>query len=131
MEFLDKLMKGSSVEPPAVCSDAFEQAFTNARNPEWYFQNGYYESVFYQDKLEQIAIFESTGKLREHKMHLPEEFLPDQIKKKLRSRGEIMNVVMINKGNLIEYEAIIRDTSLNRYLITCSHLGIFKEDKML
>jgi hypothetical protein len=131
MEYLDKLMKGSNVEPPAICSDAFEKAFSNALNPEWYFRDGCYESVFYQDKLEHIAIFESTGRLLEHKMYLPEEFLPDQIKKKLRSRGEIMNAVLINKGNLIEYEAIIRDASLTRYLITCSHLGVFREEKIL
>jgi hypothetical protein len=130
-EYLKKMIERSSVDPPAACIEAFNMAFNGAVNPEWHLIRGLFESVFYQDNLEHIAVFDDAGKLLEHKMFLPQELLPEQIRSDLLKRGEIMNAVLINKGHHIEYEAIVRVNTLERHQITCSQLGkILKEKKL-
>jgi len=46
-------------------------------------------------------------------------------------KGEIMNAVLRNKGNRLEYEIIYRDATLTRFLITLSDLGAVLEEKKL
>ncbi len=89
----------------------------------------YYEAIFYKENLEHIAHFDLSGNLTEYKLFLPKEFLPEAIKSYLESKGEIMNVVLNNKGNCIEYEAIVRDKNLTRSLILLSDLGKILEEK--
>ncbi len=122
-EFLKRMMDDGQCEPPDSCLAAFRSAYPGATGTEWHHANGFYESVFYEDKLEHIARFDSTGKLLDHKMFLPDMLLPAKIRKLVAGRGEIMNAVLINKGNRIEYELIVRDAQLNRKLISFSQSG--------
>ena len=130
-DFLRKVVAGDGVRPPEVCLQSFNQNFKDAINVEWFIKESYSEAIFYKNKLEHIAIFSPSGDLREYRLNLPLEFLPEPIQKSVLSKGEIMSSVMRNKGNLIEYEVIVRDIQLNRYLIILSDLGKISEEKRL
>ena len=67
----------------------------------------------------------------EYSQNLPVEYLPKPIKNLALSKGEIMNAVLKNKGNKIEYELIIRNDLLKRYLVIISDLGELKEEQVL
>lgn len=122
-EFLKNIMQGKGFEPPENCVQELNRNFEDARNVEWSEKQDTYEAIFYKDNLEYIALFDKEGKLLEYKMFLSIDLLPEAIKNSLESQWEIMNVVLINKGNEIEYEAIVRDRQLDRYLIQLSNLG--------
>ncbi|NJO92819.1 MAG: hypothetical protein HC831_30515, partial [Chloroflexia bacterium] len=97
----------------------------------WFDRSTFFEAIFYKDQMEYIADFSQTGELIEYKMHLPVEYLPEAIKTQLESTGEIMNTLLKNKGNSIEYEAIVRDSRQLRYLIRITNLGKVIEERQL
>jgi len=124
-------MEGSGITPSAVCLQAFNQNFENAINVEWFHKKKYFEAVFYKDSLEHIAMFSLNGDLIEYMLYLPEGYLPESIKAKVELKGEIMNTVLRNKGNRLEYEIIYRDTALIRFLMVLSDIGAVLEEKKL
>ncbi len=117
-DFVRKVIEGSGISPPSVCQQTLAQNFPGAVNPEWSRINEGFEAVFYRDSLEHIALFSPDGRLLEYKINLSAAFLPEALKKQLEERGEIMNAVLRNKGNRIEYEIILRDKEMNRVMIT-------------
>ena len=129
--FLKKIIEGNGIIPPEVCQKSFDCNFNNAINTEWYKKEEYFEAVFYKENSEYIAIFDESGDLLQYKQFLPNEFLPETIKKMLEIKGEIMNVVLRNKRNTIEYEVIIRDPDLNRFLLILSDIGIVLDERLL
>jgi len=122
---------GGDVRPSDRCLKSFNLNFEGARNIEWFKTGSFYEAVFYKDNVEFIAVFSASGKLQEYKMYLPFDFLPAPIKKELEKKGEIMNIVLVNKKNSIIYEAIYRDRDLNRYLILLTEFGNIIVEKPL
>jgi hypothetical protein len=130
-EFLRKLLAGDGVSPTELCLRTFNQNFEDAINVEWFEKENNYEAIFYRNNLEHIALFTLTGFLEEYRLNIPANYLPEHIKILVSSRGEIMSSVMRNKGNMVEYEVIIRDKELNRHLITLSDMGKALEEKKL
>jgi len=124
-------MKGTGISPSVVCQQSFAENFTDAINVEWNETDGSYEAIFYRYNLEHIALFSLEGMLMEYRKKLPAEYLPEPIKNLALARGEIMNAVMNNKGNLLEYELIVRDKGLTRYLLLISDEGELKEERVL
>jgi hypothetical protein len=98
---------------------------------EWFRKADHYEAIFYMQNLEHIALFSLPGKLEEYKRNLPVDFLPGPIKDVVRQKREIMNAVLINKGNRLEYELIVRDRLLKRHLMVISDLGEVWEERKL
>jgi len=129
--FIKKIILGNGIKPSEECLNTFKSNFKKAVNVEWFDRETYYEAIFYKEKLEHIAIFSKLGELIEYKVNLPTGYLPALIKKHLENKGEIMNVVLRNKGNSIEYEAIIRDADLVRHLILLTNLGKIIDEKQL
>lgn len=127
-DFLKKVVEGSGVSPSVVCLKSFTDNFEDAINVEWFRRDGCFEAVFYRNNLEHIALFSLNGMLKEYKKNLPPEYLPEAIKNLALSKGEIMNAVLKNKGNCLEYELIFRDASLKRHLLTLSDAGELKEE---
>lgn len=131
--FLDKLIKGHIAKPPLKVIQSLEQNFRNAINVEW--QNNksekYYEAVFYNENLEHIAFFDPSGILIEHRINLPLESLPLKIKELSEKKGEIMNSVMRNTGNKVEYEVIVRNSEFVRYILLYSAYGRLITKKQL
>lgn len=130
-KFLKNVIEGNGITPSAIFLHAFNQNFENAVNVEWYDKGEFFEAIFYKDKMEHIAIFNLTGRLLEYKLYLPEGYLPEPIKKRVEEKGEIMNAVMRNKGNMVEYEVIVRDKELIRHLITLSDVGCLLGEQKL
>lgn len=126
--FLKKMIKGNVLSPSLICLESFNNNFKNAINVEWFDKETYYEAVFYKDRLEYIAMFDLTGNLIEYKLNLPIDYLPEPFRLTVEEKGEIMNAVMRNKGNLVEYEIIYRDNKLNRFLVIISDVGKMIEE---
>lgn len=122
-DFLKQVLSGNGIEPPEDCLQLFNEKFSGAINVEWYKLGDIYEAVFYKDNIEYIAVFDSNSVLIEYKMHLPLEYLPEALKVSAENKGEIMNLVKINKGNRIDYEIIMRDKDLKRFIVHYSDLG--------
>lgn len=129
--FFTRLFRKPAFTPPKNVLDAFTLLFPEVINIEWSLAKELYEVIFYKDQVENIAVFNQSASLIMHKMFLSEEYLPEPIKEILTHKGEIMNVVMINHGNLLTYEIIFRDTQLNRYVVTFDILGNMVEQHAL
>lgn len=130
-KFIRKIVEGNMVSPSNICLQSFKENFKDAVNIEWYDKTDYYEAIFYKNNLEHIALFSLTGILMEYRLNLPINYLPEPIKNMAMEKGEIMNSVMRNKGNVVEYEIIIRDERLIRYQLLYSEIGFLIEEKML
>lgn len=130
-DFLKKVVAGDGVSPVDVCLHAFNQNFKGAVNLEWFKKENSYEAIFYRNNLEHIAIFTFAGILTEYSLNIPADYLPERMKNMTSSKGEIMNSLMRNKGNRVEYEVIVRDKELNRHLITLSDTGKIIEEMKL
>jgi hypothetical protein len=118
-----KILLSDTIQPPDSCLQQFNDNFRGAINIEWFEKGDHYEAIFYKDDIEHIAYYNKKGSLESYKMFLPTKFIPESIKRMLERKGEIMNVVLINKGNSINYEVIIRNQNLCRYLILLTDLG--------
>nr|WP_321452942.1 hypothetical protein [uncultured Carboxylicivirga sp.] len=129
--FFKKIIEGSSIKPSVLCQKSFNDNFRDAINVEWINKEALYEAVFYRNNIEHIALFDSNGMLLEYRQNLPVEYLPEQIKTLVLEKGEIMNSVLKNKVNTVEYEIIYKDKSHQRFLILLSELGVQKEEIML
>jgi hypothetical protein len=130
-DFVKKVVEGDGVSPSEACLHSLYQNFEDAVNVEWFKKEQYFEAIFYRYNLEHIALFNLNGILAEYLLNLPAEYLPDPIKKTVSGRGEIMNSVMRNKGNCIEYEVILRDKELKRHLVTLTDIGRIIEERDL
>jgi hypothetical protein len=131
MNFWNKIFKGSVFNPPRQIVDAFELLFPNSINTEWSKNADQFEAIFYKDQVECIATFNKDAGLLVHKMYLNENYLPETIKAELATKGEIMNVVLINRGNTVTYEVIYRDKNLIRYVIEYDIIGGVVNDRKL
>lgn len=107
------------------------QSFEGAINIEWVEYEEHLEAIFYKDRVEHIALFSKDGILQEYRKSLPEGYLPYNVRKQMEAQGEIMNRVLINKGNTIQYEVIVRDENLDRHLFVMSDLGDLLKQKAL
>ena len=131
MNFLNKLIRSQGIKPTRICLDAFKHNFKNAVNVEWHDKEDCFEAIFYKDQIEHIAIFHKSGTLLEYKLYLSDEGLPEKIKNIFKTKGEIMNALLRNKGNTIEYEVIYRDKDLNRFVVLLTDLGQVLQERKL
>jgi len=128
---VDRMFKANGLLPPDPCIEGLSHNFEDALNVEWGEKENGFEALFHKDQSEYIALFNKDGVLLEYKQFLPQSYLPEPIKIYLESRGEIMNIVMRNKGNRIEFEAIIRDRDQARHLLLLSESGHLIEQRIL
>lgn len=130
-QFLKNLIQGSRINPPQSCLDAFNMHFEGTVNTEWFKSDASFEAIFYKDNMEYIALFTPDGILDSYRMFLPVGYLPEFIKNSMESYGEIMNCVLINKTNTIEYEIIYRDKTMARHMIRLTGLGGMLDERPL
>lgn len=91
----------------------------------------YWEAIFYEKKVEKIARFDIEGKLLEHRVNLMGNAIPATISKALKDHHEIMNCIAIHSTGSVQYELIVRDKDLTRFLILIDQAGqIIKEEKL-
>lgn len=130
-EFFKRLVAKKKINPPEACLTSFLASFDGAINATWSKMGEEFEVLFYRNELEHIANFLATGELKEYRMILPKGSLPERVKHLAEDRGEIMNQILVNKGNLILYEVIIRDEALHRHLMEMTELGEIIKSKVL
>ncbi len=109
---------------PQTAKEGMRRHFFSAKNSEWSRHGNYYEAIFYHHGLEKIARFSSDGELLEHRVNLPLEKIPAAVSVNASAEGEIMNCIEIHTEAVLTYEFIVRDKSLNRYLLLTDDSGI-------
>lgn len=110
-----KIFKSQSKTIPGDVKKQLDICFPNAINIEWEFKNNTYEAIFYLNDVEHIAQLSKKGDLLEYKKNLWPDELPDLLKKEGSKHGEIMNGIIICRGEEIFYEMIIRNENLDRF----------------
>ncbi|MEQ8581586.1 hypothetical protein [Marinoscillum sp.] len=128
---MKKVIDGNEVTPPASCLLTFDKNFPKAISIDWSEREAKFEAIFYQEDIEYIAVFHPQGLLEKYTMYLTPELLPVSIKTHMDQLGEIMNAVLINEGNQLLYEVIIRDADLKRYMLIVDQLGKILEERKL
>lgn len=118
-----KIFKFASVSVPAEVKIAFSEQFGDSINEEWLQSEDFYEAIFYSEDMEQIAHYDSAGKLLNLKRNLPIHSSPDHIKEKAAKHGELMNVIEIREDEIVGYELIVRDETLIRYSLLLNEKG--------
>ena len=93
------------------------EQFPSALNIDWIKNGDFIEALFYVDSTEYIAKFEPTGELKNYKINLHKEFVPDIVRQAAIQFGEIMSAISINTGRLKEFEVIIRKLDQSRQLL--------------
>jgi hypothetical protein len=121
--FFKKFINGGTITPPPEIERQFFEQFVNPINVEWFFKETRYEAVFYMKNTEYIAHYSNDGLLIDYRINLKIEELPESIRTNLNRDEEIMNVVSIKKGTNLDYQLIVRDKNLTRYLIQAKETG--------
>lgn len=122
-DIIKKIITGDGIEPPMATLEVFEQYFPSAVNANWYKRSYGYEAIFYFNSVEHIAMIDDQHALIEYRRAIAKDFLPESIRSEVESLGEIMNAVLINKGDGIQYELIYRNTDLKRFVAIYNDFG--------
>jgi len=122
-EIIREIIGNTEFTAPQHVVHSFNETFKKAVKIEWHLNGSLYEAVFYLNGLEYMAIFNSGGDLLEHKIFIPDDNLPLQIVYALKEKGELMNVIKIIKKDIIEYEIIYRNKSLERFVAIVAESG--------
>ena len=68
--FLKKILVSNKTLPNEQCLRAFTKNFAEAVNVEWVKKADYYETIFYNNKTECVALFQEDGVLIEYRQNL-------------------------------------------------------------
>lgn len=109
------IFKSQTKQIPAEVKKQLGKLFPKAKNIEWEVKNKIYEAIFYLKDVEHIAQISKEGILLEYKKNLWPDELPEIIKDNGKKYGEIMNGIIIYKGDELLYELIIRNDKLDRF----------------
>lgn len=121
--FFQRLLSGSLVMPGRLIKSAFHSKFPDAVNVEWFEWNQGYEAVFYIENREFIAHYEKDGALVELRENIAPGNFEGKIANIARTYGEVMNVIRIEKLNVILFEIIYRTSDLVRYFLLLDEKG--------
>jgi len=122
-DIIKKIINGDGIEPKMATLEVFDSYFPDAVNINWYERKEGFEAIFYFNQIEHIALFDTLNVLLEYRRAIDKEFLPIPIRSSVETLGEIMNSVLINKGDGIQYELIYRDSDLKRFLTLYNDFG--------
>lgn len=109
------IFKSQSKVIPGEVKKQLESSFPNAKNIDWEVKNDVCEAIFYLNDIEHIAQISKKGILLEYKKNLWPDELPEGVKTAGANAGEIMNAIVIFKGNEVFYEVIVRNEKLDRF----------------
>lgn len=126
-----RIFNSQSKKIPGVITGQLNVGFPNAKNVDWEIKGETYEAIFYLNDVEHIAKFSKTGELIEYKKNLWLDELPEEVKIAGNAFGEIMNGIVIHRGDEILYELIIRNEKLDRFEYLISKEGIVLKSKPL
>jgi hypothetical protein len=104
-------------KPPAAILNGFADSFHDSINIEWSKSGRVYEALFYDQEIEKIARFDKKGNLLEVRTNIAPSSLSEPARSKAFNKGEIMNVIKINRENKVFYEVIVRENPVKRILL--------------
>ena len=122
-DFFKSFFKGNIIIPPDNVRNTFFAKFPDAINVEWVKMDPLYEAIFYEHETEKIARYTDEGNWIDTKTNLDLIALRPEIRKNAEQSGEIMNSIEIETDGSVNYEVIVRDKSLNRFLLIMSSNG--------
>ena len=125
------IFKSQKKSIPDTVKSLFADKFPESKNTEWEQKGTVYEAIFYLNDIEHIARFSGKGILEEYRKNLWPDELPENIKTKGASFGEIMNGIIIYRGEDILYEVIIRNEKLDRFEYLFDKKGDVLKTKLL
>jgi hypothetical protein len=125
------IFKSQKKSIPEPVKSMFSSKFADAKNTEWEQKGTIYEAIFYLNELEHIARFSTKGNLEEYRKNLWPDELPENVKTAGNSAGEIMNSIIIYRGEEVLYELIIRDKKLDRFEYLFDKNGEILKSKLL
>lgn len=100
--------------------EALDARFPGARQIEWFQPEAdLFEAVFIHDAREKIALFLSTGDWKETRVNCPVYEAPDWTRE-VTGEEELMNLIEIIRPEDTQYELIVRDRELRRFLLLVS-----------
>ncbi|MBE0673277.1 MAG: hypothetical protein IH591_01320 [Bacteroidales bacterium] len=123
MNFFKKIFGTHHNEIPSRVTDSLPVHFINASGIEWNIQNSFYEAIFFHDKVEKIARFDSRGNLLEYRVNISPDSIPSPIHEGVAEGLEIMNCIALYTSEKLSYELIVRDRDLVRYKLILDSLG--------
>ncbi len=116
---------------PQSVVTGFSRVFDHSVNVEWSKAGKVFEALFYDNEIEKIARFDKLGNLIEIRTNISPTSLPEPAKTIAASRGEIMNAILINRGNNIFYEVIVRKNPVIRILLLLNDKAQILSKKVL
>jgi hypothetical protein len=126
-----KIFKSQSKSIPESVLNQLHTRFADAKNIDWDLKDDNYEAIFYVDDIEHIALFSKTGDFLELKKNLWLEELPETVKIAGEAFGEIMNAIIISRGDEMFYELIVRDKKLDRFQYLIDKKGVVLKTRNL
>jgi hypothetical protein len=123
LDLFKKILHVATVSVPQAVMESMKKIFPAAKNIEWSHDRSLFEVIFYHEDLEKIARYDDDGTLLEYRVNLPLERIPEKIRKKAESEGEIMNCIEFHSVDTIRFELIVRDKNLIRYLLLTDQSG--------
>jgi hypothetical protein len=104
---------------------SFQEMFPNATNVEWSKEKeGVFEVIFLVNGIEQIALFEKSGKWLKTEINYKLEMLDPSIREKLGKYGQIMSSIYLQReDNQNGWEFIIRDNFQVRHVFITDAQG--------
>lgn len=119
----DAFLPSNSDHIPDSILKAFEAHFQKAINVEWNTSSDGFEAVFYLLEVEHIAKFSLEGHLMEFKKNLWVKEIPELIRLKSKSYGEIMSAIIIDNGSSIKIELVTQNSQILRHLLLYDEAG--------
>lgn len=116
MDLLNKIFGITYLGVSKKVRQSFAQRFPGARNVEWTVQKEFAEAIFYDQDIEKIVRFDHDGKLIETRINISPLNVPENVRENIQRKFEIMNCIAVYSNESVNYELIIRDTQLIRYL---------------
>jgi hypothetical protein len=124
-EILKKLFRREyQSDPPSSIKRKFKKTYPNAINEEWIEDRDMWEVVFHDENREKIVRINHAGRILEHRINITPGELPQKILKFVSDKGELMNVILIDKVESTAWEIIYRDKKLDRYLMILDPEGM-------
>lgn len=121
--FIKSLFNVENDLPGKKLNKSFFKLFPVAKNVEWQVKKDNFEAIFYENDIEKIAEFDKNGTCLLIKTNLNPLFFEGKLKEIAEKYGEIMNTIQIEKESTIQYEIIVRDQELTRFLLILDEIG--------
>lgn len=100
------------VTVPAAVKSAFAKSYAGATKVKWELEDGQYEVVFMQNKLEMSVVYKADGSVVETETQIAVSELPAAAQKYASAKGRIKEASKIVSADRVQYEAEVGNKDL-------------------